>query len=206
MNKVILIGRAGADADVKFFPDGGALCNVSVATSRNWKDKTSGEKVSETEWHRVVFSGRLAEIAGEFVKKGRELSVEGRLKTRKWADKEGVERYTTEVIADRMELLGGKSEYSGDAEGSQNSAAPSGYRPQVRQMGQGPSESSLNQPSSARQSGIPRRGSPSLPPVGGLALDRSSNQSVPSSANNAFAPGGHMDDDIPFAQVDYRLV
>ena len=92
INKVILIGNLGRDPEVRYTPSGAAVCNVTIATSRNWKDKTSGDKVEETEWHRVVFYDRLAEIAGEYLKKGRSVYVEGRLKTRKWQDKEGVER------------------------------------------------------------------------------------------------------------------
>ncbi len=108
INKVILIGNLGRDPEVRYTPNGNAVCNISVATTRNWKDKSSGDKVEETEWHRVVFYDRLAEIAGEYLKKGRPVYVEGRLKTRKWTDKEGKDNYTTEVIADIMQLLGGR--------------------------------------------------------------------------------------------------
>jgi single-strand DNA-binding protein len=108
INKVILIGNLGRDPEVRYTPNGAAICNITIATSRNWKDKNSGEKMEETEWHRVVFYDRLAEIAGEYLKKGRSVYVEGRLKTRKWQDKDGVEKYTTEIIADNMQLLGGR--------------------------------------------------------------------------------------------------
>lgn len=108
INKVILIGNLGRDPEVRYTPSGAAICNVTIATSRNWKDKTSGERMEETEWHRVVFYDRLAEIAGEYLKKGRSVYVEGRLKTRKWQDKDGVEKYTTEIIADQMQMLGGR--------------------------------------------------------------------------------------------------
>ena len=108
INKVILIGNLGRDPEVRYTPNGAAICNVTIATSRNWKDKNSGEKMEETEWHRVVFYDRLAEIAGEYLKKGRPVYVEGRLKTRKWTDKDGAEKYTTEIIADNMQLLGGR--------------------------------------------------------------------------------------------------
>jgi single-strand DNA-binding protein len=108
VNKVILIGNLGRDPEVRYTPSGAAICNVTLATSRNWKNKESGERVEETEWHRVVFYDRLAEIAGEYLKKGRPVYVEGRLKTRKWTDKEGVEKYTTEIIAMEMQLLGGR--------------------------------------------------------------------------------------------------
>lgn len=121
INKVILIGNLGRDPEVRYSPNGSAICNITVATSRNWKDKNSGEKVEETEWHRIVFYDRLAEIAGEYLKKGRPVYVEGRLKTRKWQNKEGQDVYTTEVIADNMQLLGGRDGgggMSGDEGGS----------------------------------------------------------------------------------------
>jgi single-strand DNA-binding protein len=123
VNKVILIGNLGRDPEVRYAPSGSAICNVTIATSRQWKDKTSGEKQEETEWHRVVFYDRLAEIAGEYLKKGRPVYVEGRLKTRKWTDKDGVEKYTTEIVADQMQLLGGR-EGMGDGESRGSGAAP----------------------------------------------------------------------------------
>ena len=101
VNKVIIVGNLGRDPEVRYTPNGSAVCNVTVATTRRWKNKESGEKDEETEWHRVVFFDRLAEIAGEYLKKGRSVYVEGRLKTRKWQDKDGVEKYTTEIVADR---------------------------------------------------------------------------------------------------------
>lgn len=124
VNKVILIGNLGKDPEVRYAPSGSAMCNVTLATSRQWKDKTSGEKQEETEWHRVVFYDRLAEIAGEFLKKGRPVYVEGRLKTRKWTDKEGVEKYTTEIVADQMQLLGGREGQGGDDAGGGQRSAP----------------------------------------------------------------------------------
>jgi single-strand DNA-binding protein len=108
VNKVILIGNLGRDPEVRYAPSGSAICNVTLATSRQWKNKDSGERQEETEWHRVVFYDRLAEIAGEYLKKGKSIYVEGRLKTRKWTDKDGVEKYTTEIIAQEMTMLGGR--------------------------------------------------------------------------------------------------
>ena len=116
VNKVILIGNLGKDPEVRYMPSGSAICNIGIATSRSWKDKTSGERQEETEWHRVALFDRMAEVAGEYLKKGKSVYIEGRLKTRKWTDKDGVEKYTTEVIADRMELLGGRE--SGGAGGA----------------------------------------------------------------------------------------
>ena len=126
VNKVILIGNLGRDPEVRYTPSGAAVCNVTVATSRTWKNKDSGEKMEETEWHRVIFYDRLAEIAGEYLKKGRSISVEGRLKTRKWTDKDGVEKYTTEVIAQEMNMLGGR-EGGGGGGGSAEDEGGGGY-------------------------------------------------------------------------------
>ncbi len=108
VNKVIIVGNLGKDPEVRYMPSGSALCNVSVATTRQWKDKTSGEKQQETEWHRVTFFDRMAEIAGEYLKKGSAVYVEGRLKTRKYTDKDGVEKYSTDIVATEMQLLGGR--------------------------------------------------------------------------------------------------
>ena len=123
VNKVILIGNLGKDPEVRYAPSGSAICNVTIATSRQWKDKTSGERQEETEWHRVVFYDRLAEIAGEYLKKGKSVYIEGRLKTRKWTDKEGVDKYTTEIIAQEMTMLGGR-EGGGGGGGDDMGAAP----------------------------------------------------------------------------------
>lgn len=108
INKVILIGNLGRDPEVRYTPSGMAVCNVSVATTSSRKDKTTGDRIDETEWHKVVMYDRLAEIAGEFLKKGRPVYVEGRLKTRKWQDKDGRDVYTTEIVAEQMQMLGGR--------------------------------------------------------------------------------------------------
>ena len=121
VNKVILIGNLGADPEVKYLPSGSAVANVTIATTDSWKDKNSGEKKESTEWHRVVFFNKLAEIVGEYLKKGSQVYVEGSLQTRKWTDKEGVERYTTEIKARDMQMLGGKS--SGSAPQAQQQAS-----------------------------------------------------------------------------------
>ena len=108
VNKAILVGNLGRDPEVRYSPNGQAVANVTLATSESWKDKTSGEKQEKTEWHRVVFFGRLAEIAGEYLKKGAQIYVEGRLQTRKWTDKDGHDRYTTEIVANDMQMLGSR--------------------------------------------------------------------------------------------------
>jgi single-strand DNA-binding protein len=107
VNKVILVGNLGKDPEVRFMPNGEAVCNFSIATTDSWKDK-SGAKQERTEWHNIVMYRKLAEIAGEYLKKGRPVYVEGRLQTRKWQTKEGQDRYTTEIIADQMQMLGGR--------------------------------------------------------------------------------------------------
>src|SRR3981081_4060968 len=107
VNKVILVGNLGRDPETRYNPEGGAITNISVATTDTWKDKTSGEKQERTEWHRVVFFSRLAEIAGEYLKKGSQVYIEGSLRTRKWQDKQGNERYSTEIVANEMQMLGG---------------------------------------------------------------------------------------------------
>ncbi|MFT0547046.1 single-stranded DNA-binding protein [Allopusillimonas ginsengisoli] len=127
VNKVILVGNLGRDPEVRYSPDGAAICNVSIATTSQWKDKASGERREETEWHHVVFYNRLAEIAGEYLKKGRSVYIEGRLKTRKWQDKDtGQDRYSTEIVADQMQMLGGRDggESGGGQGGGQRSSAP----------------------------------------------------------------------------------
>ena len=122
VNKVIIIGNLARDPEVRYMPSGSAICNVTIATSRSWKDKTSGERQEETEWHRVAFFDRLAEIAGEFLKKGKSVYVEGRLRTRKYTDKDGVEKYTTEIVAQEMTMLGSREGGAGSGSGSGSSS------------------------------------------------------------------------------------
>lgn len=122
INKVILVGNLGADPEVRYMPSGAAVANITVATSENWKDKQTGEPQERTEWHRVVFFNRLAEIVGEYLKKGSKIYVEGSLRTRKWQDQAGVERYTTEIVAAEMQMLdsrGGAHHASSSAQAMQ---------------------------------------------------------------------------------------
>lgn len=173
INKVIIIGNLGRDPEVRYAPSGAAMCNVSVATTRNWKDKNSGDKVEETEWHRVVFYDRLAEIAGEYLKKGSPVYVEGRLKTRKWADKDGKDNYTTEIVAEQMQLLGGRESRGGGGGG--------GYG-----GGQGGGDDfSQDAPSSA----------PPSRPAARPAASAPASRPAPQKSSTGF---DDMDDDIPF--------
>src|SRR3954468_18744167 len=129
VNKVILIGNLGRDPETRYTTGGDAICNLNIATSEQWKDK-SGEKQEKTEWHSVVLFGRQAEIAGEYLKKGRSVYIEGRLQTRKYTDKEGVEKYSTEIVGDRMQLLGSGRDAGGggggDAEFASSGPATTG--------------------------------------------------------------------------------
>ncbi|MGD8742115.1 MAG: single-stranded DNA-binding protein [Granulosicoccaceae bacterium] len=128
VNKAIILGHLGRDPEVRYTANGGAVANITVATTEAWRDKTSGEQQEKTEWHRVVFFGRLAEIVGEYLKKGSQVYIEGRLQTRKWQGNDGQDRYTTEIVANEMQMLGGRS--GGGAGGG---AGGSGYN----QGGQG---------------------------------------------------------------------
>jgi single-strand DNA-binding protein len=133
VNKVILIGNLGRDPETRYMPDGGAITNISVATTDKWKDK-AGEMQEKTEWHRVAFFGKLAEIAGEYLKKGSQVYVEGRLQTRKWQDKEGQDKYTTEVVANVMQMLGSRQ---GQGGGDREAGGERSERTQGAQGAQG---------------------------------------------------------------------
>ena len=124
VNKVILIGNLGKDPEVRYLPSGSAVANVTLATSEQWKDKQTGDQQERTEWHNVAFFGRLAEIVGEYLKKGSQVYVEGSLRTRKWQDKNGNDRYTTEIIASEMQMLGGRGGGSASYDRSDRRPAP----------------------------------------------------------------------------------
>lgn len=146
VNKVILIGNLGRDPEVRFLPSGEAVANFSIATTEKWKDK-SGEMKEQTEWHRISFFGRQAEICGEYLRKGSAVYVEGRLQTRKWTDKDGNERYTTEVRGDRMQLLGGR--------GSGGGAEPMGREPAAAAAAPAKSSKGSNDPFGQMDDDIP---------------------------------------------------
>lgn len=125
VNKVILVGNLGKDPEVRNMPSGDAIANINLATTDSWKDK-NGEKQERTEWHRVAFFGKLADVAGEYLRKGSQIYVEGRLQTRKWQDKDGQDRYTTEIVADRMQMLGGRNSNAGSGESAPSAPKPAG--------------------------------------------------------------------------------
>ncbi len=143
INKVILVGNVGVDPDVRYLPNGNAVTTLSIATSESWKDKTTGEKQDRTEWHRVVCFNRLGEIAGEYVRKGSKLYVEGSLRTRKWQDQQGQDRYTTEIVASDIQMLDSKSNsnnsgYDDMSQAYQQQSAPtqSQYQPSANRQQQ----------------------------------------------------------------------
>ncbi len=156
INKVILIGNLGNDPETRFFPDGGAVTNASIATSESWKDRQTGQMQERTEWHRVVFRDRgnyrLGQIAGEYLKKGSKVYVEGSLRTRKWQDQSGQDRYTTEIIANEMQMLDSRTQGAGDYQGGFNQAPP-----QAAPAGQ---------PAAAPTGGAPAGNAPAAAPAG----------------------------------------
>lgn len=135
VNKVILIGNLGADPEIKYMPSGEAVANLRLATSESWKDKNTGEQVERTEWHRVIMFRRLAEIAGEYLKKGSKVYIEGRLQTRKWQGQDGQERYTTEIVANEMQMLDSRGGGGANNMGGYNNQEPSGSSSQPQTAG-----------------------------------------------------------------------
>ena len=135
INKVILVGNLGKDPEVRYMPSGGAVANITVATSEQWKDKQTGENQERTEWHRVVMFGRLGEIAGEYLRKGSQVYIEGKLQTRKWQGQDGQDRYTTEIVANEMQRLGGRGGSGGSADFNQGGGG--GGQPQQPPSGGG---------------------------------------------------------------------
>jgi single-strand DNA-binding protein len=130
VNKVILVGHLGNDPETRYMPSGGAVTNLRLATSESWRDKTSGDQQERTEWHNVAMFGRLAEVAAEYLRKGSQVYVEGRLRTRKWQDREGHDRWTTEIVASDMQMLGGRSGGSGgSSSGSSGGSSPQSQAP-----------------------------------------------------------------------------
>lgn len=192
INKVILIGNIGQDPEVKYMPSGGAVTNVSVATSETWKDKNTGQPQERTEWHRVVFFNRLGEIAGEYLRKGSKVYIEGSLRTRKWQAQDGSDRYTTEIVASEMQMLDGRGDNAGAGTGM-GAAAAMGAFDQTPQYNNGPQGGGFNQ------------GGYNQPAQGGYAqqpaANRNFNQALQQAPQNNAPPSGgfdSFDDDIPF--------
>lgn len=138
VNKVILVGNLGQDPEVRYMPNGNGVANISIATTDSWKDKNTGQMQERTEWHRVVLFGKLAEVAGEYLRKGSQVYIEGRLQTRKWTDQSGQEKYTTEIVVDmggQMQMLGGRGEQQGGGGGYQGGQSQGGYQGGQQQGG-----------------------------------------------------------------------
>lgn len=195
INKVILVGTLGADPDVKYAANGNAIANLSVATSEEWKDKNTGQKQQKTEWHRVAIFGKLAEIAGQYLRKGSQVYLEGKIQTRKWQDQNGQDRYTTEVVLSgfdgTMQMLGGGNRSGGDAPYGQNNqnqmgGAPMG-NPMNNSMGANTAQPMQNQGGFAPQ----QQNSPQ-PQSGGQPQPMQPQQAP------AYAPNDFDDDDVPF--------
>jgi single-strand DNA-binding protein len=187
INKVILIGNLGQDPEVRYMPSGGAVTNITLATSETWRDKQTGEQKERTEWHRVVFMGKLAEVAGEYLKKGSQVYVEGKLQTRKWQDQSGQERYTTEVLVDSftgvMQMLGGRPQ-GGQGMGQNMGGQQGGWgQPQLAM------QQPMNQP---RPAPAPQQ---NMQQQGGYSRPAQQPQSAPPVYNE---PPMDFDDDIPF--------
>ncbi|WEJ63038.1 single-stranded DNA-binding protein [Thiomicrorhabdus lithotrophica] len=195
VNKVILVGTLGQDPEVKYAANGNAIANLSVATSEEWNDKNTGQKQQKTEWHRVSMFGKLAEIAGQYLKKGSQVYLEGKLQTRKWQDQNGQDRYTTEVVLSgfdgTMQMLGGGNRQGGDASFDQGfNQAPGGN--QGGQMGGAPQQGGFNQQPAQQPRQQPNpMGQQNVPPMGGQ-------QPAQPQRAPAYAPNDFDDDDVPF--------
>ena len=224
VNKVILVGNLGQDPEVRYMPNGNGVANISIATTDSWKDKNTGQMQERTEWHRVVLFGKLAEVAGEYLRKGSQVYIEGRLQTRKWTDQSGQEKYTTEIVVDmggQMQMLGGRGEqqgggyqggqsqggYQGGQQqgggyggGAQQSQSNNSYAPQQQsapaQQQQRPQQQSAPQQSNNQYGGGYGQQQNSAPQQGGFAPKP---QNAPQGgASNPMEPPIDFDDDIPF--------
>ena len=220
INKVILVGNLGQDPEVRYMPNGNAVANITLATSDSYKDKNTGQLVDKTEWHRVVFFGKLAEVVGEYCRKGSQIYVEGKLQTRKWQDQQGQEKYTTEIVVDgftgQMQMLGGRGDNAGSNSGGgfqQQNQQQSGFAPQQSQgfnQGGQQQQGGFNQ-QPAQQQSAPSQQSGGFAPQqggqqqsGGFAPQQQSGGFAPKQnapqggASNPMEPPIDFDDDIPF--------
>ncbi len=201
INKVILIGNLGADPEVRYTQTSTAIANLSIATSESWKDKQTGEQREQTEWHRVVCYRRLAEIAGEYLKKGSKVYIEGKLQTRKWQGQDGVERYTTEIVCNEMQMLDSRGGGGGYGGGQQQSAPQGqqqgGYGGGQGQQQQGGYGQPAPQTQPAQQGGY---GQPAPQQTGGYGQPAPQQPAPqqPAPAPQPMAPDSDFDDDIPF--------
>ena len=196
INKVILIGNLGADPEVRYMPQGGAVANMTLATSESWTDKNTNEKKEQTEWHRVVIYQRLAEIAGEYLRKGSKVYIEGKLKTRKWTDKDGVERYTTEIVANELQMLDGRGDGQQQGGGMSGGQQGGGYqRPAQQPAQQGGGYQQPQQGGGYQQpsQNAPQQGSGYQKPA-----QQGNQQPAQGQQRPPMEPPIDFDDDIPF--------
>ncbi len=186
INKVILIGNLGADPEVRYMPQGGAVANMTIATSESWTDKATNERKEQTEWHRIVIYQRLAEIAGEYLRKGSKVYIEGKLKTRKWTDKDGIERYTTEIVANELQMLDGRGDGQQSA-GGMGGGQQGNYQPRAAQQ---PQQGGYQQPQQGGgyQQGAPQQG----------GYQKPAQQPAQNQQRQPLEPPIDFDDDIPF--------
>ena len=213
VNKVILVGNLGQDPEVRYMPNGNGVANISIATTDSWKDKNTGQMQERTEWHRVVLFGKLAEVAGEYLRKGSQVYIEGRLQTRKWTDQSGQEKYTTEIVVDmggQMQMLGGRGEqqgggqYQGQQSGGFNQQPQYNQAPQQQHAPQQQGGFAPQQQQSHQQGGFAPQQQQSQ--QGGFAPQQSHQggfapkpQAAPQGgASNPMEPPIDFDDDIPF--------
>ena len=203
LNKVMLIGNLGADPEVRYMPSGDTVTNISLATSRRWRDKQTGEQKEQTEWHRVTFFNignfKLAEIAGEYLKKGSKCYVEGRIQTRKWQDNTGQDRYSTEIIADQMQMLDSRTGGTGDFNQQGTYSAPqTNQQQQQQQQQQQPTPPPAQQPFNQGQQTPPQQQVPPAP-VPQQQFNQQPPVPPPAPQNPASAPvSDDFDDDVPF--------
>ncbi|NOU53048.1 single-stranded DNA-binding protein [Pseudoalteromonas sp. JBTF-M23] len=218
VNKVILVGNLGQDPEVRYMPNGNGVANISIATTDSWKDKNTGQLQERTEWHRVVLFGKLAEVAGEYLRKGSQVYIEGRLQTRKWTDQSGQEKYTTEIVVDmggQMQMLGGRNEQQGNApyQGGQqqNNHAQQQYNQAPQQQQYAPQAPQSQQGHSQQQSGGYAPTQQNSASQGGGFAPQQPQQSAPQQqggfapkpaqsggSSNPMEPPIDFDDDIPF--------
>lgn len=216
VNKVILVGNLGQDPEVRYMPNGNGVANISIATTDSWKDKNTGQMQERTEWHRVVLFGKLAEVAGEYLRKGSQVYIEGRLQTRKWTDQSGQEKYTTEIVVDmggQMQMLGGRGEQQGG--GQYQGQQSGGFNNQQSQYNQAPQQQQASQQQVGFTPQQPAQQQGGFAPQqqqsqqGGFAPQQQSGQqqggfapkpqSAPQGgASNPMEPPIDFDDDIPF--------
>lgn len=189
INKVIIVGNLGRDPEMRTFPSGDQVANVTIATTDKWKDKQSGEMREATEWHRVVFNGRLAEIVGQYLRKGSQVYVEGSLRTRKWTDQAGVEKYSTEIRADNMQMLGGRQGMGGAGQGQGGGYDDGGYGSAGQPQQQGGYEAPRRAAPAPMQQQQPQR------PPAPAPRPAPAPMAPPPRAASGF---DDMDDDIPF--------